>query len=202
MGKLTVKQVETAPRGMHGDGNGLWLQVQGKTQRSWCLRYTPRGGKPRQMGLGPFPVLSLADARAKARELREIIRKGGDPLAERDRARTVASAPALMTFSKAAERYLADNRGAWKTAKYANQWLATLTTYAFPSLGAKEAGSITTADVKAVLDPIWTTKTEMANKLRGRIEAVLAYADTHEGRDRRKSGSMARPSVQPVRQEV
>jgi hypothetical protein len=75
----------TSP-GRYGDGNRLWLQVRDADHRSWLLRYT-FGGKPRQMGLGPFPDMSLADAREAAREARAAIRKDLDPIDERKKAK-------------------------------------------------------------------------------------------------------------------
>jgi len=189
MGKLTAKEVESLRMpGRKGDGDGLWFQVQGQTQRSWLLRYM-RSGKAREMGLGAYPAVSLAQARAKAAEARALLAKGIDPIAER-KGDTTASQPAGMTFRQAADAFIAKESPSWRNAKHAAQWSSTLKTYAFPTLGALPARQITVADVVNVLTPIWTTKPETASRLRGRIEAALSYAATLEGwSDRRNAAS-------------
>lgn len=164
-----------------GDGaDGLLLQVR-PNGAAWLLRYvagTREDGKPwrRDMGLGPYPEISLADARGKARELRKMVRDGIDPI-EHKRAQQARRRPAkALTFDEAARRLIAAKEPEWKSAKHAAQWRNTLATYASPVIGRVPVDEIETRHVEAVLLPIWTTKTETAKRVRMRIEAVLDWA--------------------------
>ena len=167
-GKLTARSVETAGPGTHEDGRGLRLVVKPGGSRSWVLRYQI-AGRRRDLGLGPFPEITLARAREKALEARRLVVEGRDPLAERGRA------PALA-FKAAAEALVASKRPGWRNAKHAAQWAATLTAYAHPKLGGLDVKQVDTADVLEVLRPIWAQKPQTASRVRQRVEAVLDYA--------------------------
>ena len=145
------------------------LVVRDSGTRSWVLRYQI-GGRRRDMGLGPYPEVGLAEAREKALDARRLIKRDDkDPLAERGRAK-------IKTFKDAAEALIESKRPGWRNAKHAAQWGSTLDTYAYPKLGALDVKVVDTAAVLDVLRPIWTTKTETASRVRQRIEAVLDYA--------------------------
>lgn len=155
---------------------GLALQVK-QGSRSWVLRAMV-GGKRRDMGLGAYPDVTLAKAREKAREAREQIRGGVDPIAQQQQARRalqVAAAGAL-TFNQCAEKYIAAHRAGWKNAKHAQQWKNTLEQHAYPVLGGLQVRDVGLTHVMAVLEPLWTTTNETASRLRGRIELVLDWA--------------------------
>lgn len=164
------------------DSAGLHLYVKpGQATGSWVLRYTLHGRR-RDLGLGAFPAVSLAEARRLADDARAQIRQGVDPKVARAAARTahaqaVAAAKArTVTFEAAAEATIAAKRDGWSNAKHAAQWHASLKQHAFPTLGSMPVGDITTAHVLDVLKPIWTTRTETASRIRQRIEAVLDHA--------------------------
>jgi integrase len=106
---------------------------------------------------------------------RQLLAGGKDPLVEK----RSASAAELVTFDACAKTYINDHRAEWKSAKHTQQWENTLRTYASPKLGTRGVGNITTADIVAVLKPIWTSKNETASRVRGRIEAVLDWATAH-----------------------
>lgn len=172
VGRLTAK-------GYHHVGGvaGLVLQVSKSGAKSWLMRVMV-GGKRREIGLGGFPDVTLAGAKESARAIREKIKSGIDPVAEKATARnalaaTIASA---LTFERAAERYIEANESGWKNSKHAAQWTATLKTYAYPIIGKIQVMAIDTSHIVSILEPIWTTKTETASRLRGRIEAVLDWA--------------------------
>lgn len=162
---------------------GLLLQVTGPEAKSWILR-TMVGGKRRDIGLGGYPAVSLADAREAARTARERIREGVDPVEERIAARSALTAAraASMTFREAARKYIEANEPGWKNAKHAAQWTSTLETYAYPVVGNLRVSDVTTAHVVSILEPVWTNKTETASRLRGRIESVLDWATAREFR--------------------
>ncbi len=156
---------------------GLALQLLPGGGRTWILR-TVVGKRRREIGLGGYPEVSLADARAKARALKAEIAKGADPVEERKAARgaLMASQHRGLLFKDAVDAFLANRTAGFKNEKHKYQWRATLDTYAGPVIGDMTVGAIGVADVLRVLEPIWTTKTETASRLRGRIEAVLAWA--------------------------
>lgn len=160
-----------------GGVSGLLLQITPGGGRSWVLR-TMVGKRRREFGLGPYPEISLADARDRAREAKEKIRSGIDPVEERRAAQAalVAAQRRGLTFEDAVERYLDAKLDAFTNPKHRQQWRNTLNTYATPELGAMLVQEIAVQDVLRVVEPIWRTKTETASRLRGRIEAVLSWA--------------------------
>lgn len=193
--KLSAAKVaKCATPGYLLDGGGLYLQVAPRASKSirslkstpahlvtksWCFRYRDRGtGRLREMGLGPYPDVSLEAARGKAAELRELLRAGRDPMAERvaRRATLRADLAKELTFDQAAAACLSDRRAAWRNEKHTAQWSSTLATYVSPVLGKLPVSAIDLPLVRKVLDPIWITKNETASRVRQRIETVLAWA--------------------------
>jgi integrase len=156
---------------------GLYLQLAPKGGRTWILR-TLVGGRRRDIGLGGFPTVTLAQARDKAREVRDKVERGIDPVEERKaaKARLIEARRKGMLFSEAVEKALAAKLDAFRNEKHRAQWRSTLDTYALPEIGALPVDEIDTAAVLRCLQPIWATKTETATRLRGRIEAVLTWA--------------------------
>lgn len=171
--------------GLHFVGGvaGLALQVQTTGGRSWILRIKV-GSKRRDMGLGGYPDVPLAEARAAARSARATVKGGTDPIAEAraKRSALMASQAAALTFEQCAAKYIASQKAAWKNEKHVQQWENTLRTYAYPHIGAILVQDIALPNVLDVLKPIWETKTETASRVRGRIESVLGWATAHEYR--------------------
>jgi integrase len=163
--------------GYHGDGGGLWLQVSPTKSKSWIFRYTI-AGKQREMGLGSLKTIDLAKARAKARECRELLLDGGDPLAKRrdSKAARALSQAKRITFDQCAAAYIEAHRGSWKNPKHIGQWESTIATYASPLIGELPVAAVDTDLVVKILRPIWSKKTETAVRLRGRIESILDWA--------------------------
>ncbi len=176
MAKLTALGVTKAKPGKHEDGDGLRLVVSPTGRKKWVLRLTS-AGKRREMGLGSFPVVSLADARTKALEARRIVAEGLDPIETRK-----VEPAHIPTFDRAAALYIEAHAPGWKCAKHAAQWTATLATYAAPIIGTKQVDGIGTDDVLEVLKPIWTVKTETAKRVQGRIENILDWATAKQYR--------------------
>lgn len=157
-------------RGRHADGGGLWLNVSHSDNKSWVFRWTPKGGKPREMGLGPSPAVQLAMARSLAVGYREMVAVGKDPKTERDREQG-------KTFGDAADDYLAAMSSQWTNAKTQWQWQTTLTERCV-SIRNRPVSDIDTADLLTVLNPLWSKIPETASRIRMRIESVLDYAKT------------------------
>ena len=170
--RLSARAVQTLKEpGYHADGGGLYLLVGPTGAKSWVLRYQIRGRR-REMGLGSAALVSLQEARASAMAQRKLLAHGLDPLEER------ASAAAVgRTFGECAEALIVSLAPGWKHEAQAEQWRQSLRDYG-PAAETPIA-DVDTARVMACLQPIWTTKTETANRVRGRIERVLDWARVH-----------------------
>ena len=168
---LTAAKVKTAGPGKHQDGQGLYLRVYESGSRCWVLRLTV-DGRRREIGLGGWPDVSLAEARKKALEHRAAVAVGRDPLSEKRRAD-------VPTFREAAKPVYDANRPRWKSEAHAARWWASLENYAFPVIGDIAVDRITQSDVLGCLEPIWTTRPEAARKVRQRIRTVLRWCQAH-----------------------
>lgn len=193
---LNVRTIQTLVRaekpGMWAARNGLNLVIAASGSASWALRYSTKDGKRRLMKLAdyePIEAASLAALEAEAAIHRKAIKAGADPLVERATAASPAAnddRPAVLTFKAAALDYIAANRDGWKNPKHASQWENTLTTYAYPIIGAKPVHEVTLKDVKRVLSQpyerggfkgtLWAGARETATRLRSRIEIVISAA--------------------------
>ncbi|CAM2158376.1 Phage integrase [Paraburkholderia tropica] len=184
LGALAVSRLSTP--GTHAVGRvaGLALQVSPTGARSWILRMTV-GGRRREIGLGAYPAVSLKDAHDKAQATRDQVQAGVDPVLQRKEAASLlrASQALEITFEDAAKRFIKAKAPEWKNVKHGDQWRNTLAEYAYPSIGRLMVRHISRAHVTEVLEPIWTTKTETASRLRGRIEAILDWARVKGFRD-------------------
>ena len=171
--KLSDKRIrETKERGRYSDGRTLSLWVSEKGAKSWVQRLTIKG-KRHDIGLGSYPLVSLAQARRMASENWALARAGGDPLAER---RDEARAEAMPTFEALARKHISESSHAWRNAKHAAQWLSTLQSYAFPAIGNLKLNEISRKNVVDALSPIWNAKPETARRIRQRIRAVMDRA--------------------------
>jgi integrase len=182
---LTVKRIAKLTKpGRYRDERGLYLQVMSPTNRSWLFRYQRRGLE-RWMGLGPLHAFSLDQAREAARRARQLLAQGVDPIDQRAqeyRAREAAEAleeAKAISFEETAHRYFEFHRTKWRNAKHRAQFLSTLSEYVFPHFGKVAVGEVDKSLVLKALSPIWHTVPETASRVRGRVEAVLAFATVH-----------------------
>jgi Arm DNA-binding domain len=180
--KLTAKRIAKLRNkpGRYRDEEvrGLILQVgDNPGNASWVLRYE-RGGRERWFGLGSLQVVPLKSARQFARGARQLLLDGIDPV-DHKRAKKAAQRLAVekaITFEEAAREYFAQHKSKWSNRKHQRQFLSTLTAYALPKLGRLSVAAIDTGLVLKVIEPIWADKTTTADRVRGRIEAVLDWA--------------------------
>lgn len=192
---LEVRRLTAPGRHAVGGVSGLFLRVTKSGARSWVLRY-PTGEKResangklftvyRDVGLGGFPDTSLASARQRAEEIRTKRSEGIDPVTEKNAAKQARLAAELrrLSFAQAAEAVIKVKQAEAGSSKHAQQWRHSLEAYALPILGAMSVADIELAHVKQVLEPIWTTKTVTATRVRQRIESVLAWATVHGHRE-------------------
>ncbi len=165
--------------GYHRYGPGLYLQVSPGGTKAWIFRFkSPVSGKQREMGLGSVGILSLAKARERAIECRQQMLRGFDPIEERNSGRRLQQLEQArsITFQQAAEQCIESKKHEWKNAKHGQQWVNTLTTHAYPTIGKLSVAALDTALVLRVLEPIWTKKAETASRVRQRIETVWDWA--------------------------
>jgi integrase len=170
---LKIKRLNSP--GLYADGAGLYLQVSGTGARSWIFRFK-RDGRTRDMGLGSVLTFTLAEARQAALDARKLLAIGIDPIEAR-RAQQIeknAQAARVLSFREEAEAYIQAHQSSWRNAKHAEQWRSTLEAYAYPTIGSVAVADVDTGMIVKILEPIWSKKTETANRVRGRIERILS----------------------------
>jgi len=190
MQPIQVKRITKAGYHPVGGVAGLLLCVKPSGAKSWVLRYatgetrTSGTGKPyavrRDMGLGPYPDVPLSQARERARQARDLLYQGIDPLENRKRERDAnrEQGETRKTFATVWREFM-PKKFAELSATNRQHWKASIENYALPVIGSMLVSDIEMRHIKAVLDPIWTEKTMTAKKLRGRLEAVLSFATVH-----------------------
>src|SRR6516225_11927 len=170
--KLTAIKAKTRKPGRYGDGAGLYLVVAETGARKWVFRFS-LNGKVTEMGLGSADAIALADARDRADEARRCVARDQNPIEQRkEAAKAAAGKP---TFGQVADELIESKESGWRSARHREQWRRTLEADAGP-LREKPVDTIVTADILAVLRPIWQSKSVTASRVRGRIEAVLDAA--------------------------
>jgi integrase len=177
--RLSARAVQSAkPTGktrLLADGGSLYLRIGAVSGKSWIFRYRS-GDRQHDLGLGPFPDISLAEARERATAQRRLRLNGDDPIAVR---RTQRQRAALVTtFADCAEAYISAHELGWRSPRQAPQWRSSLGQYAYPVFGSLPVADVDLPLVLKVIEPLWKGKTETANRVRRRIESVLDYATT------------------------
>ena len=181
-GKLKPLDIERETKaGKYADGGGLYLIVASATAKNWAFRYWIEG-KERWHGLGSFRDVSLRDARlardaARLRVKGDRTTPGVDIVAEKRAARqkTAAAeiAAAVPTFQQCADQYIDEQWSTW-SEKHRAQWPSSLKRYAYPTIGGLKIADIMPSHIYDLLAPIWIDKRETANRVRGRIETIIA----------------------------
>lgn len=170
MGKLSATAVRAATRpGLLGDGDGLFLVVGKTGSKSWIVR-VQKHGRRRDIGVGSASKVPLNKARERARQIREWVEDGLDPVFEKRKA------AGIPNFKEASKKVVDLHRKTWRNEKHEAQWLRTLEVFAWPTLGDIRVSEITGPMIRNVLAEIWLTKPETARRVRQRIGAVLDWA--------------------------
>ena len=180
--------------GLYSDGDGLHLFVHKNGRRSWVQRITA-DGRRRDIGLGGYPTVSLAQARKRATDNREAISSGRDPVAEKHR-------PAMPTFSEAAHTVHEANKPRWRNGSHTSAWIQTLERHAFPKIGNKKIDTGSCTDVLSVLTPIWSTRPETGRRVRQRMRTIFRWAMASELIETNPAGEVidgALPSMPKVK---
>lgn len=173
---LTDAKIRSALKkpGNYNDGDGLRLKVAPSGKAHWTVRYS-LFGKERETSIGSYPATSLASARAIKDEIRTDA-KNGFPHTHRRSSSELEIQAHEITFRECAERFIEKNQSRWSNKKHANQWISTLATYAFPTIGPIPTNNLETRHIADVLHPIWTKIPETATRLRQRIKTVIDYS--------------------------
>jgi integrase len=176
---LPAKRLHSLAPGLHSDGRGLYLLVAPSGAKRWVLRIVVKGHGRREFALGSLQDVGIEDARIKASEMRQLARRGRDPIAER---RAVAAK--AVTFRQAFESFFAVKRRSLGNAKHLAQWASTMETYVFPRIGDRPVGEVASGEVLAVLESIWHSKPETAKRVLQRVRAVFDAAILRNWRER------------------
>ena len=200
--KLTDRGVRSLRTpGYHSDGDGLYLQISRHGSKTWIFRYR-FGETRRDMGLGGFEDVGLADAREQRDRHKRTLAKGLDPLAGRPstpgkpKARPATGegagplggegvppvAPVTPTLRECWIEYVDIQEGGWRGRKTKAGWMRSIESHAC-DIKHRPVDEVDVNDVLSVLRPIWLTKAESAGKLRERLETVLDYAKVMKHRD-------------------
>ena len=181
MGKLTALKVKSIKdKGRYQDGDGLMLVVSQSGSKSWIARLQ-MNGKRRDVGLGPYPDVSLVEARERVVETRKQIRQGVDPVELKRASRRLLESK--RTFRDEAMAFLDERKGDWSNPKHQAQWLSTMERYVFPHVGSFPVKDVSGSDVRDLLVPIWQAKPETAKRVMQRIVSVLDFAHSRGHRD-------------------
>lgn len=178
MAALDIRRISLPGRHAVGGVPGLLLVVKESGAKSWILRVVV-GNRRRNIGLGGYPEVTLARAREKAREARDMIEQGKDPVEEKQamkRALVRKSKAKAITFEEAARLCFEKKATEFRSNKHAQNWISSVDRYAVPLIGNMPVAEIELQDVLSVLEPIWHEKTETATRLRQRLENILNWA--------------------------
>lgn len=185
LNKLTDVKIRGArQKGRYSDGGGLYFNVSANGGKSWVFIWTPPGGRRREMGLGAYPSISLANARLVAANCRVTVAEGRDPIAERDQTPE-------PNFGEAADQYVASIKSEWTNAKHAEQWQHTIKVRC-SSIRSLRVSAVGAEHVLTVLrQPVstkyrgvekrgefWLLMPETASRVRNRIERILDFCRT------------------------
>ena len=181
--ELKVKRIAAGDKPL-GDGVVPGLRLEPgpvKGQGKWILRFTsPSTGGRRDMGLGAYPEVGLAEARARGLTARQTVASGKDPIDERGAAREARKAAAeAMTFEQAARKVHEEQEPGWANKKHAAQWVNTLQDYVFPQIGNQKVAGLAPAEFAEVLRPIWLTTPETATRVKQRCHKVMKWCWAH-----------------------
>jgi len=179
---LFVKNIKIAGRYTDPDTKGLNLQVKPNLQKYWAFRYVFKA-KRYDLALGAYPEVLVKEARKRAISARNQLNQGINPKPHKKVDSDVIKEPEpKLTFQEYALSCIDMKRPEWTNQKHADQWVYTMEKFAFPIIGDKAIDEVDTEDILKILMPIWTTKTETASRLRGRLEWILASATTRKHR--------------------
>ena len=191
MRKLNAAQCKSISKpGFYRCADTLYLYIKPTGRKSWVQRITI-DGKRRNLGLGPYPVVTLAKARLRAIDNQRKVEDNTNPLLEKRRAQ-------MPTFEEAATKTYEALKPTWKSHQTEASWLRSLQIHATPIIGDSTVDRITENDVIEILTPIWTTKPEAARRVKRRIRAVLDWCKERGYIQQNVADSQFRTNLPPM----
>lgn len=196
--------------GRYAVGDGAYLQISQENTKAWIYRYQ-RNGRAHHMGLGPCSLVTLAEARSKARDAARQLLHNVDPISAKRsmKQQALLTAAKDKTFKECAEAYIAMRERGWRNPRSSEQWHHSLSAFVYPKIGDLSVAAIDMGLVLSVLEPIWSKVPETASRVRARLEAILDWARVHELRTGenparwrgglKSAGLPGRDEVQPVK---
>jgi len=172
LGALTQMKAKNLEAGKYADGQGLWLVKRRKSAGRWMLRLVVYG-KRREMGLGSWPDVSIAEARERASAARRQLRDGPDPIEERARLRRRLD---RLTVEQAIEGCFEARKAQLKGDGEAGRWMSPLKVHVVPKIGTKAIEDVDQHTLKQLLEPIWHEKPQAASKALNRLNLTLKHA--------------------------
>jgi integrase len=174
--QLSAVRAKVSGPGKFADGQGLWLIKSKSSRGKWVLRLSVAGVR-REMGLGRFPDVGLAEARERAQAARRTLRDGKDPIEERQRQReALRSSRDRLTIRQAVEGCLEARKAQLKRDGLAGRWISPLEVHVFPSFGRRPIEDLDQHLLREILSPIWNVKAETAEKALNRLSLALKHA--------------------------
>ena len=169
---LNQMKAKSLDAGKYADGQGLWLVKRTRATGKWVLRVTIHGRR-REMGLGAWPDVSIAEARERAAEARKLVRDGLDPIVQREKHRATAR---RLTVKKAIDGCFEARKAELKRDGEAGHWMSPLATHVVPKIGTYPIEDVDQHVLKNLLEPIWHEKPEAAAKALNRLNLTLKHA--------------------------
>ena len=174
--KLSIKKISALPVGKTiRDSANLYFKKTKPDGGKWCFRYQ-KDGRNREMGLGPYPVISIEYARKQAHQNQILLYEGEDPLALKQKSAQDKPQRLSHLFSEAARAFIERNCDEWTSAVHSKNWASSMERLVYPILDQKPLADLNTGDVLRVIEPLWRDKRSTARKLQGRIKMVFAAA--------------------------
>jgi len=173
--KVSKAKARPAPYKL-ADGGGLFLLVDPKGGRYWRLAYR-YAGKQKTLGLGVYPAVTLAEARAKRDAAKATLAEGTDPSAARQASKREAVTDAANTFEAVAREWYDRIHSTAVVESHAGRNLRRLELYLFPVIGKRPIGEITPGELLAALQRIENRGTiETARRVRTLAGQIFRYA--------------------------
>ncbi len=169
---LNPMKAKSLAAGKYADGQGLWLVKRSQQAGKWVLRLSV-AGKRREMGLGPWPEVSIANARSKAIEARASLRDGTDPVADRQKAQLATK---RLSLKEAVDGCFKAKQAELKGDGSAGRWMSPLSIHIIPKIGNLPVEDVDQHVLKRTLEPIWHKKADTARKCLNRLNLTLKHA--------------------------
>lgn len=174
LNKLAAAKLKTIEPGKHSDGGGLWFHKRPDGGAQWVFRFTAHGRR-REMGLGRFPDVTLAEARRQVSGWRAVAAHGKDPIKEREKERRLAAHHMHLLKDVALDAF-ESRKAELRGDGTAGRWFSPLELHVLPKLGMVPVAELDQRDIRDTLAPIWHSKADTARKAMNRLSICIRHA--------------------------